>query len=236
MLRRFEIYALRPDAPAAARERLRCALRDCARFIPEVRHSAIGSNLSAAPLQLVWEHAYASPEAYQRYMVHPFHADVLDRHLLADSPERVVADSALGAGLLGYGCEAADYHLPGGVRRLVLLRLADDAPGDRLRSFATAAHEARAQAPQLAVSVFAENSFATRWFDGVSEIPGRRSWTHLWEQGFRSNADLAAYRAGGSTLAQAERGGWSGWLDGIVESSLEIIYTLEPGWGYEDPG
>src|SRR5204863_273931 len=98
------------------------------------------------------------------------------------------------------------------LRRFEVYALRPDAPA--------AAHEARAQAPQLAVSVFAENTFATRWFDGVSEIPGRRSWTHLWEQGFRSHDDLAAYRDGGSALAQAERDGWAGWLDGIVERAL----------------
>ena len=53
-------------------------------------------------LDLVWEHAFASPEAYRRYMVHPYHAGVLDRYLLHDSPERVVIDNDLGAGLVGY--------------------------------------------------------------------------------------------------------------------------------------
>ena len=84
MLRRFEVYALRPDAPADAVVGLEEACRRCGRFIPEVLDGAVGTNLSDAPVQLVWEHAYASPEAYRRYMVHPYHAAVIDRYLLPD--------------------------------------------------------------------------------------------------------------------------------------------------------
>src|SRR5271165_6620957 len=100
--------------------RLAEAFSTCGQFIPEVLHSAVGWNLSPAPLQLVWEHAYASPEAYRRYMVHPFHAAVLDRYLLADSPERVVTDNDLGAGLVGYSCDGPTFGAaagrPGGLR------------------------------------------------------------------------------------------------------------------------
>jgi hypothetical protein len=228
VLRRFELYSLRADAPADAVRRLCCALRDCGRFIPEVLHSAIGSNLSSAPLQLAWEHAYASPEAYRRYMAHPFHAAVLDRHLLADSPERIVSDNALGAGLVGYACAEPVYRLTHGVRRLVLLRVAGDAAPARVRALATSFERARDHGTDLTVSVFAENTFGSRWFDGVTELTARPRWTHLWEQGFASHAALASYRAGETAAARAERDGFAAW-DDVVERSLEVIYELEPG-------
>jgi hypothetical protein len=224
------MYALRSDAPHAAVERLRNALRDCGRFIPEVLHAAVGSNRTATPLHLVWEHAYASPEAYRRYMAHPFHAAVLDRYLLADSPERVVADSALGAGLAGYTCtDAATFHCDAGVRRVVLL---DVAAGASLASIATLGemvHEAARCADGTSRSAFAENGFASRWFDGESEITAPSAWTHLYELAFASDDALAAYRAGGSALAAAERDGWQGWADGIVRRTLDVEYVIEPG-------
>jgi len=74
-----------------------------------------------APAQVVWEHAFTSPEAYQRYMAHPFHANVLDRYLLNDSPQRVVVDNDLGAGLVGYHCTGPVFELASGIRRIVLL-------------------------------------------------------------------------------------------------------------------
>lgn len=231
MLRRLETYALRDGAPIAAVQRLRDALRDCTRFIPEVLDSAIGTNRSGAPLDLVWEHAYASPAAYRRYMAHPFHAAVLDRYLLADSPERVVADSALGAGLAGYACAAPVYRLARGVRRILLLRLAPGAAPARRDAFAAEVARAPERSPELAVSVLAANTLAARWFDGESELPGRPAWTHLWEQGFASQAALDAYRGGDAPLAAAERCGFAGWQD-VVERTLELAYEVEPGAGH----
>src|ERR1700688_5235745 len=124
MLRRFEVYAIRPDACVGAGRGLDAACANCGRFIPEVLDSIVGTNLSDAPVQLVWEHAYDSPEAYRRYMVHPYHAAVLDRFLLPDSPERVVLDDTAGLGLFGYACDRPAYRLAGGVRRVVLVGLA----------------------------------------------------------------------------------------------------------------
>ncbi len=121
MLRRFETYSFRVDAAAEVRARLSEALLDSSRYIPEVLHSAIGQQVTGADADLVWEHAYQSPEAYRRYMEHPFHASVLDRYLLADSPERIVEDSRLGIGLAGYPCVGPRYFLPSGIRRLVFL-------------------------------------------------------------------------------------------------------------------
>lgn len=234
MLRRFEIYSLRDDAPADSVARLRLALRDCARYIPEVQHSAIGTNLAEGALQLAWEHSYSSPEAYQRYMIHPFHAGILDRYLLADCPERITSDNGLGAGLAGYECDGPVYFQPGGVRRLVMLQLQPDASTERLEGFAEIVRNAPLESPELSTSVFAENSMASRWFDGVTPITAAPAWSHLWEQGFPTLDAAEAYLTGPSALATAERDGWSGWLDGIVTNELHVTYELEPGFSYGD--
>src|SRR5665213_2246286 len=99
------------------------SMRDGARYIPEVLNSAIGDNCSEAPVDLAWEHAYASPAAYRRYMEHPFHANILDRYLTHDSPEKIITSKGLGVDLIGYICEARDYFLPNGARRITCLKL-----------------------------------------------------------------------------------------------------------------
>jgi len=126
MLRRFEIYSLDPKAPQAKVAAMHASMRNAQRYIPEVLHSAVGYNKSDVALHFVWEHAYESSASYQRYMVHPFHANIYDRYLLNDSPERIVTDNPYDVGLLGYSCGAPSYFLPAGsARRLVLLRLAE---------------------------------------------------------------------------------------------------------------
>ena len=106
MLRRFEMYSVARDRVDECRPGLGhglSALRGVhsrglafdrwAGTSPPPRFSSSGNTPSPRP------------EAYQRYMVHPFHAAVLDRYLLPDSPERVVTDNDLGAGLVGYQCD-----------------------------------------------------------------------------------------------------------------------------------
>jgi len=226
MLRRFEVYALRPDAPAEGVRALEAACRDCGRFIPEVLDCAVGTNLSDAPVQIVWEHAYASPEAYRRYMVHPYHAVVLDRYLLPDSPERLVIDGPLGAGLYGYGCGAPSYRMRSGIRRLVLLRLEAGVPEAEVQRLGQALERVRPDAPGMVVSVFAPNTMGAAWFDGVTPVMGPPRWTHIWEQGFSSVDALDAYRHGGSALADVERVGWDEWMGGIVKRSAELFYAM----------
>jgi hypothetical protein len=215
VLRRYEMYSIRPDAPPAAVRSLADAFLHCGRFIPEVLDSAIGTNLSEAPVRLVWEHAYESPAAYQRYMVHPFHACILDRALLADSPERIVSDNDLGAGLVGYACDGPTYRLPAGaVRRLVLLDLEPDADTGALRR--------QVGDEGLRVSIFAENTMGPAWMDGVTPIAGPPTWGHVWEQGFADLAALTAYREGTSPMAELERKGW----EGVARRAASVHYKL----------
>ena len=227
MLRRFELYSLAGErAPGVAA--LEDACRRCGEFIPDILFSRLGGNRSDAPLDLVWEHAFASPASYRRYMVHPFHAAVLDRYLLHDSPERVVTDNGLGAGLVGYHCDGPVFHLDSGVRRLVLLRVDRRAPPAALLRFTQILADAPAQVDGMVVSVAAANSLGGAWFDGEAPVGPRPRWTHLWEQGFRTPDALASYRDGTSIPAEAERRGWEGWMDGLVAGALSVHYDLDP--------
>jgi hypothetical protein len=217
MLRRFEIYSIADRARPADVDHMVRATRDCARFIPEVLHCAIGWNRADNPLHFVWEQAYASPAAYVRYMEHPFHANLLDRFLMTDSAERVTRKNGLGAGLLGYTCDTAEYYLPPGTaRRVVALRLVEGGEAE----FATITEEAR-RAGAMTLSVFKENTFGPRWFDGETWVGPAPTFTHLWEQGFASIdaavVDSAPWRAAAASL---------------VENSIETVYAIEPGYGY----
>lgn len=221
MLRRFEIYAVDPAAPAAAKEAMDVAIRDCGKYIPELLDSAIGHAESDSALNFVWEHAYASPASYQRYMAHPYHAAILDRFLLNDSPERIIMDNDSGLGLAGYDCEPGEYFLPdGAARRVVALRLKQGAQHE----FARIAQEEAARGGMV-LSVFKPNSFAAKWFDGETDTGLETPVTHLWEQGF---ATMDAARAYG--------GGWREKAGAVVEGAIELLYKLEAGAGYpQDP-
>lgn len=219
MLRRWEIYSLAPGTPNAKVEEMERRFLECQRHLPELLHSAIGYNQSPAGYDIAWEHAYQSPESYQRYMVHHYHSNIIDRYLLNDSPERVVIDSELDAGLVGYACEGPVFYLPPGhARRLVLLRLR---PGSA-EAFAAIIEQSKATNPSMLLSVFAENSFATRWMDGVNQIYAETTYTHIWEQGY---ADLAD--------AEQASTSWQIIADDMVEKTLELWYTIKAGYGYE---
>jgi hypothetical protein len=218
MLRRFEIYSLDPRAPADLVRRMDLSMRDAQKVIPEVLHSAVGYNKSPVGLHVVWEHAYASPAAYQRYMIHPFHANVYDRYLLNDSPERLVVNNDHDVGLLGYSCDTPIYYLPpGSGRRLVLLRLR---PGSE-EAFRAVAERARAANPKMIGSALGDNSFATRWLDGETQILDGTTYTHIWEQGFATLADAAAADSG-----------WRAESPEIIEKAIELWYEVEAGHGY----
>jgi hypothetical protein len=219
MLRRWEIYSLAPDAPKAEVQEMERRLLECQRYLPELLHSAIGYNQSPVGYDVAWEHAYESPESYQRYMVHPYHSNIIDRFLLNDSPERVVTDSDLDAGLVGYACDGPVFYLPPGhARRLVLLRLR---PGSA-DAFAAIAEQSRTSDPRMVLSVFAENSFATRWMDGVNQIYAETTFTHIWEQGYANLAD-----------AQAASTNWQAMAGNMIEKSLELWYSIKAGCGYD---
>ena len=228
MLRRFEIYTLREDAPPDRLQRLEEAFRSCGQFIPEVNHSVVGKNLSDQPIHMVWEHSYDSPEAYQRYMIHPFHANVLDRYLLNDSPERVVTNSPLGDGVLvGYSCEEPIYYMKEGVRKVVLFGLSGPDADSQRAGFIASLRKLADSEKGVLLSVVEPNTMGIAWFDGVTPILPPSRWTHIWELGFESLDAYHAYQEGGSQLARSENDGWTGEGRGVVSQAVELHYRVE---------
>jgi hypothetical protein len=149
-------------------------------------------------------------------MEHPFHAAILDRYLMADSPERVTFHNGIGAGLLGFACETPEYYLPSGARRVLALRLTQGAQ----EAFAALA-AAELGAGGMILSLFKENSFGPRWYDGETWIGPEPAFSHVWEQGFPT-VDAA--------LAYADP--WRAKAGDMVEKMVDVAYALEPGFGY----
>lgn len=200
MLRRFESYTFAPGTTDAEIDALAAVLRRTGVFIPEVLDSAVGRNRSGCGVDLVWEHAYATPESYARYMCHPFHICVLDRFLLPEAPECITASRPeLQAGLFGYEVDDHPFRVEAGVRRIVLLQVAKagaDSFLDRLRARPD-------DVPDLWASVVAANTMGLEW------IPD--GWTHVWEQAYadaeamrRAVADEAAVLAAGPVTASLD--------------------------------
>jgi hypothetical protein len=181
MLRRWETYAFLPGTAPELRQRLADVLLGAGQYIPEVLGSAVGWNRSAVSSELVWEHRFESPAAYQRYMVHAYHADLIDRYVLADSPERIV-ETVKGAGLFGYRCdEAVDGEPPW--RVVILLQIAPEADDSTEPGLWHALAERAAALGAQGIG-FGANSLANAWFDGVTPLPGPPPrWTHVWEAG-----------------------------------------------------
>jgi hypothetical protein len=230
MLRRFEIYTLRDGVPADSVKRLEQAFTACGEFIPEVNHSVVGTNLSDQPIHLVWEHSYDSPEAYQRYMVHPYHANVLDRYLLNDSPERIVTSSPLGDGVLvGYACETPVYYVKDGVRKVVLFGLSGPEAETGRGGFIDALRKLADTEEGVVLSVVEPNTMGVAWFDGVTPILPPSQWTHVWELGFESLDAYQAYQRGDHPLARSENEGWIGFGvgGGVVSQAVELHYVVK---------
>jgi len=211
-LRRWEMFSVAPDAPASARERLWRSMRECDRFIPGITRCAVGTNTAGGPIELVWETTYESVGAYRStYMTHPYHAALLDRFLLPDCPERITTYNDFGTGLIGYAVERDRPLGAVAVRRLLLLTFDDDEAAHR----ATAAVEAVDDG--WSDSILAENTMATRWFDGETDLGGTPAWTHIWDQCFESEGELDAHRHGDSRAAAVEAK-----LD--AARSAEVVY------------
>ena len=167
-------------------------MRDCDRFIPGITRCAVGTNVADGPIELVWETTYESVGAYATtYMTHPYHAALLDRFLLPDCPERITTTNDFGAGLIGYTVDRDRPLGPVAIRRLLLLDFDDD---DR-RAARPAAAVAAAD-DGWSDSILAENTMATRWFDGETDLGGRPAWSHLWDQCFAHRRPVRGAPAG----------------------------------------
>lgn len=195
MIRRFETYTFLDGTSEALRRQLAGILDAAGEHIEEIRNNAVGWNRSPDPVELVWEHAYESVDAYRRYMVHPYHAEMIDRHILVDSPERVV-EPVTGAGLFGYHCGDASFVLESGARRVSLLKTAEPVTGSAPDGLVDRLARLTADAGGT-LSVVGTNTLANAWFDGVTSLSSRPpKWSLVWEQGFGDLDALERFVAG----------------------------------------
>ena len=212
MLRRFETYGFAAHATPETQAELARVLRRTGTYIPEVLDSAVGRNRSATAVDLVWEHAYEHPDAYARYMCHPFHICILDRHLLPENPECITASRReLQLGLLGYEVAGAPFRWEHGVRRVVAMKTAPGADAAAVASLLAELNARVGAVPEVRVSVAAENTMGLEWFpDG---------WTHVWEQAFDDEAAMLRVAEHDAALLGASPMGE--WLDVWYEIERE---------------
>jgi hypothetical protein len=209
MLRRFESYGFHETTTPEQVAELERVLLHAGDFIPEVLYSAVGRNESDTDAELVWEHAYEGPDAYARYMCHPYHICILDRYLLPECPECITASRpGAGVGLLGYEIDGAPFRHEGGIRRLVAMKAAEGTDDETWRAFASELEDRPSHAAGMRVSIVVPNIMGLEWFpDG---------WTHLWEQAY--DDEPAMRRA----LADE-----AGALDaGPIEGRVDLHYRL----------
>jgi hypothetical protein len=215
-VRRWEMFTLDPGAREEERARLRRAMRDCGRFIPGITRCAVGTNTGDGPIELVWETTYASVGAYATtYMTHPYHAALLDRFLLPDCPERITTGNDFGAGLIGYVVEPNRSLGPVAVRRLLLLDLDGSSDVDALARAVADADDGWGD------SILAENTMSTRWFDAETELGGRTTWSHVWDQCFASLEQYGEHLRGESAAAAVEQS--------LEARSAEVVYVPDEG-------
>lgn len=212
MLRRFEAYSFKPRVTPDEIDELAGVLVRTGRYLPEVLASAVGRNTSAVPVDLVWEHAYDSPAAYDRYMHHPYHICVLDRFLLPESPECLTASRReLRCGLFGYDLDGAAVVDDAAWRRIVLLQASGAADPARVPDALLALEGERGAG--LVGSVVAPNTMGLTWYpDG---------WTHVWEQAFAEVSALEAFAA-----RDAER-----FAGSPFSQRIELRYAVERDHG-----
>lgn len=174
MIRRFYIMPLNHRATPDKVAEFIDAYAACDSYLPGLFASAAG--LDSANRTVVWENNFVDEETYSGlYMVHPYHAATLDSYLMADSPELITQDTFT----VRYEIDRAVARIESGIRRLVLMKLPDQAE--------TAASAALSGAQEhVATTVFSRDN--VKWVS-----PKGKAWTHILEQEFTDDAALDAY-------------------------------------------
>jgi hypothetical protein len=197
MIRRFYVLPLKPTVGPAQIDELLAALRATDQYIPGLLDSSAG--LDAASRTVVWENRFVDEEAYAGpYMVHPYHAATLDDYVMADSPLCLTQDIYA----TRYRLAGDPAELRSGIRRLLLMNLAEDAD--------TAALEALTEpGPDVASSVLAR--------DDVGWVSAKgRPWTHIWEQAFADEDALRRYLRMPDGVASSS-------LEGLGRRGIEVL-------------
>lgn len=193
MIRRFYVMPLNHDVSDSGVQEFVSAMSGAELFISGLSYSSAGVDIDSRTV--VWEMAFRDEETYTgSYMVHPYHAATLDNYLISDSPECLAHDIST----MRYRLSEPMPEVLQGVRRVLLMKLPEDADTSRLRELV--------QRPGNAIgSTFAADDIA--W-----AFPGKPpTWTHVWEQTFTDFDAVAEYLKT---------------PDGVVSSSREGLRRL----------
>ena len=227
VLRRFEIYTMaRRVPPGQECSQLEEAFRRCGDFIPEMTHSVVGKNLPTSTSTWCGSTAMSHRRRTSATWSIPFHANILDRYLLNDCPERIVGNSPLGDGtLVGYSCDGPVYLMHDGMRKVVLFGL--EGPTTEQEAFIESLRGLAGSEDGVVLSVVEPNTFGVAWFDGVTPMLPPSQWTHVWELGFVSAEAYDEYQRAPSPLARAEAAGWKGEGSEVVRQAVEMHYAVK---------
>jgi hypothetical protein len=205
MIRRFYILPLKADVSEAKLDEFLRALSDSDRFIPGLLNSSAGVDFESRTV--IWENMFVDEETYSgSYMVHPYHIATLDNYVMTDSPECVTQDIYT----TRYQLPGDIPHLDHGIRRVVLMNLADAADASTIEALA-------ASPTGMATSVFRP--------DDVGWVSRKgRKWSHIWEQGFIDRAALDRYLRTREGIACSSLEGFKRF--GVQVESLKILTCL----------
>jgi hypothetical protein len=197
MIRRFYILPLKPAVGDGEVEEFIQALSAADRFIPGLLDSSAGVDFESRTV--LWENGFVDEATYTGpYMAHPYHAATIDTYVMADSP-----------GCLTHDTFTVRYQSPeglardeSGVRRLVLLNLAEGADASVL--------EALAETPAgMMRSVLRQDDIG--WVSAKG-----RAWSHVWEQGFADRGALDRYLRTREGIETAS-------LEGLKRLGLDVV-------------
>ena len=210
MIRRYYVLPLMPGVPDEKVQEMIDVLNAADRFIPGLLDSSAGVNLDSRTV--LWENTFVDEASYSGpYMVHPYHIGAIDNYVMPDSPE-CITDNTYAT---RYTTSDAAQEVRGGIRRVLLLNVANAADASAL--------EALAGQPQgMAASAFGA--------DDVGWVSAKgRPWTHVWEQAFNDMAQLERYLGTSDGMACSSLEGFASL--GIDLGSLKIFtcpFNLSP--------
>ncbi len=174
MIRRFYIMPLNAGLTKEQVDELVSGMNATDEFLDGISDSWTGLDEDTATA--IWENNLINEEMYSGpYMHHPYHAGTLDEYLMADSPRCWTHDTFT----VRYMMDDDQPRPEKGIRRLMLLKIPEDA--------GTAELEALAASPaHMSASVFKADTIG--WVS-----PKGRAWTHVWEQSFADREVLKTY-------------------------------------------
>jgi hypothetical protein len=171
MIRRFYIMPVDHGVSDEKVEEFAKVFNDADKHIHVLFDSAAGIDINSRTV--IWENNFVDEETYYGpYMLSPYHAESLDKYIVVESPECISHDIFTARYIVPEGTP----RLEKGIRRLLLLHIADDCDTSAFEAYA-------AQLKGIATSVFSPENVV--WVS-----PKGRSCTHVWEQGFTDMAEM----------------------------------------------